>query len=301
MSSDTLHIVFSNSGARSLRGALRELGRADRIACLYDDLSYGPIDPPDPELRHRWVADQLGFTGWPETPEGNSPYVETEFGDLEWDDIPATSRAFWTKALAPKPRKILWISWRSAKDTAGYLEWIWRAGEASCEIVDLTDATTSHPHPYAPPGPRPAYSLGQLWSDDIVADELIERALPLLPAARARHRALWGRLRAENAALRVVADGQLVSAPITAFDDLLLSNARKFWRKVAMVVGMTMSNQDNSGVLAHPEMVLAGRVRALIDAGRLEFEGCDPFEMRFSEVRLTPPEQDTPGDTGPAA
>jgi hypothetical protein len=282
-----LHIVFSEGAAWSLRGALRRLGRNDRIACLFDDLSYGPIDPPDPQARHQWVVDQLGFTGWPETPEGVTPFAETEFGDVELEDVPATSRTFWTRALTPGPRRIVWASRRSATEYAGLLEWIWRAGDLPCDIVDLTAATSSrHPPACGPPKTRQAFHLASLWPDDIVADDWLGQAKALPPAARAHHRELWGRLRAENAAFRVIVDGELQSAPITAFDDLLLSKAKTRWRKIAMMVGLTICDQNDAGADHAPDMVLAARVKALITAGHLEFAGMDPFAISFAEVRL---------------
>jgi len=49
----TLHIVFSEMAAHNLRHALREAGRADRVACHVDNLALGPINPPDLKARLR--------------------------------------------------------------------------------------------------------------------------------------------------------------------------------------------------------------------------------------------------------
>jgi hypothetical protein len=48
-----IHITLGVSGDRSLRAALRQAGRRDRVVPLWDDLSLGPIDPPD--LKARWA------------------------------------------------------------------------------------------------------------------------------------------------------------------------------------------------------------------------------------------------------
>ncbi|MGO9359798.1 MAG: DUF1835 domain-containing protein [Xanthobacteraceae bacterium] len=63
MDSDVLHVVFTAAGAESLRAALKTEGRKERVVCLLDDLSFGPINPPDPDVRKTWVETELGFTG----------------------------------------------------------------------------------------------------------------------------------------------------------------------------------------------------------------------------------------------
>jgi hypothetical protein len=45
------HIPLGMRGDESLRAALRQTGRRDRVVPLWDDLSLGPIDPPDPRAR----------------------------------------------------------------------------------------------------------------------------------------------------------------------------------------------------------------------------------------------------------
>jgi hypothetical protein len=57
-----LHIVFTMSGAGALRAAISESGGGDRVICLPDPLNFGPVNPPDPELRRKWVEEELGWT-----------------------------------------------------------------------------------------------------------------------------------------------------------------------------------------------------------------------------------------------
>jgi hypothetical protein len=42
----------------------------------------------------------------------------------------------------------------------------------------------------------------------------------------------------------------------------------------------------DDGVFQPDDLVLAARVNALVESGRLECRGKNPLEMRFSEVRL---------------
>jgi hypothetical protein len=77
---------------------------------------------------------------------------------------------------------------------------------------------------------------------------------------------------------------QLSESEIRAIDEALLSNALPRWRKVAMIVGLTMSTRPNprSNI---PDVFYAQRVRSLVSDGRLESQGNLAY-MGFSEVRL---------------
>ena len=82
---------------------------------------------------------------------------------------------------------------------------------------------------------------------------------------------------------------QLTEKEIKAIDEALMSNVQPRWRKVAMIVGLTMSHLENR-VRGIPDLFYAQRVRKLVEAGRLESQGNLAY-MRFSEVRL--PERTT--------
>lgn len=264
MPDSTVHVVFGDSAAEVLREALRMVGRGDRVVDLGDDLSVGPIDPAEPRARAAWMAQELGY----EIDEAHVGRVER----------------FWVDALAPADRRIVWTSRRSTRDYAGFLEWLWRLGDEACDIVDLTD--TRFPDRCAE-GPAGYLSLvispGILNPDQIVAMGLLDRAERLAPAARARYRDIWSQLRTENAPLRVISETGLSSAPITFYDEELMSYAVPQWRKVARIVGEALTNQHEYFRCA--DLLLAARVRALANAGRLEARG-NPLKMRFSEVRL---------------
>ncbi len=267
MSSETLHVVFTPSGAGALRDALAAEGRDDRVVSLFDNLSFGPIDSSDGSTRPAWVEEQLGYTGW--------------------DEVLAESEPFWRESLAPGPRKIVWMSRRATMEYTGFLEWLRRAGDAPCEIVDLTDCRISRHSQHGPPTrPHLAVSLAGLFPDEIRDNKLLERAEPLAASERHRYQALWQQLRRENAPFRVTDGQKLTSAPISVFDQSLLSHVRERWLKVARVVAETMALQMDDRVYQVGDMVLAGRINALVNDGVLECQGNTPLDMRFSEVRL---------------
>lgn len=267
MTQTTLHFVFSPSGAVNLAEALEQTGRDDQVVTFYDDLSFGPINPPDSISRVKWVEDELGRTGW--------------------DEVTAESERGWQEALSPDARKVAWLTRRSSMEYAGFLEWLWRLGDAPYEVVDLTEVKVSHHQEHGPPRPpRLAVSLGMLNHDTICRDKLWDLAGPLQMTERRRYLDLWQQLRSENAPLRVIDGDKLVSASISYFDTLLISYVTDDWQKIAMIVGRALASQMDDCIFQTGDLFLAARVNALVEAGRLELQGKSALEMRFSEVRL---------------
>lgn len=74
---------------------------------------------------------------------------------------------------------------------------------------------------------------------------------------------------------------------IQTIDATILSHAHKRWKKVAMVVGLTMEDSRLSA-LGLPDLYFAQRVRILVEKAQLEGAGNLDY-MRFSEVRLPSP------------
>ena len=76
---------------------------------------------------------------------------------------------------------------------------------------------------------------------------------------------------------------QLTGEELRTIDDAILANATGPWRKVAMVVGLAISNNVR-GIPGIPDVFYAQRVKKLVEEGQLESRG-DLNCMRFSEVR----------------
>jgi len=213
--------------------------------------------------------------------------VEKELGRADWNKAPNSTERLWDEARFPGIRKVAWLTRRSAMEYAGFLEWLWRRGDEPCEVIDLTDVTVSDRLEQGPPRPpRLAISLAMLHPDIIASEKLWNLAEPLQASVRTRYLDLWRQLREENAPLRVVDGGTLRSAPITFFDSLLMSYATDDWQKVARIVGEGLTAEWDDGVFQTGDLVLAARVNALVESGRLEYRGKHPLEMQLSEVRL---------------
>src|SRR5438034_7154266 len=99
MAQNILHVVFTPSGAADLRSALKSAGRDDEVVTFFDNLSFGPINPPNAS-RAKWVERELGWTGW--------------------DEVASSSETFWREALSSDRRKVAWLSRRSTLEYAGF-------------------------------------------------------------------------------------------------------------------------------------------------------------------------------------
>jgi hypothetical protein len=77
---------------------------------------------------------------------------------------------------------------------------------------------------------------------------------------------------------------KLSEAELSIIDDALLSNISSQWRKVARVVGTTMSEQENR-ITGIPDVFYAQRVSYLAQKGLIESQG-NLQAMRYSEVKL---------------
>jgi hypothetical protein len=269
-----LHIVFSDTVGGSLKEALRRVGRRDRVIHLSDNLSFGPINPPDPAARQDWIRAQFLI----------------DLGGREW---PAGAiDKFWHAALSTSARRIVWVSKRAAHEYAGFLELLWRLGDATCTVVEFDQDEIAYRRPDGNTRSSVAICLGELAPQHFEDKRYWDRAVLLDAAARDHYRANWAQLRSENAPFRIVSEHGLVSAPITQFDDLLLSCAVGNWRKVARVVGEALGSFLDGPFYQVGDFVLHARLCALVKEGRLESRG-DLSRWRFSEVRL--PSSETVG------
>jgi hypothetical protein len=274
MSFPICHILFSDTAARLLNEALRIVGREDRVIYLPDDLSFGPINPPDPVAREDWMHHELGL----------------DLTDDEWplDQV----EAFWDEALTTSARRIIWVSKLSASEYGGFLELVWRIGDTPCDVIEFDRQEIAYRGRDGFVRRNQVLVLGELAPEHFTETRYWERAVPLDAVARERYRANWARLRGENAPLRILDDSGMISVPITYFDDLLIACAIERWQKVARVIGEALVGFIDGPFHQVGDFVLVARLRALARSGRLESKG-DMAKPRFSEVRL-PGSKDAP-------
>jgi hypothetical protein len=267
MTEPTLHVVFSDSAAGLLRRALRSAERTEQVLSFPDNLSFGPINPPDCQIRIEWMKQYLGCSSH------------------DWDWLRAATSEFWSSALSASERLTVWTSRRTTLEYSGFLEWVCRCDDRIYTVVDLTNAVTESRRPDGTLGQDQVVSLALLNPDQVQILSFLDRAAPLPAVARDDYRQMWDQLRAENAPLRIIRGARLQSAPITAFDELLLSSADERWLKTARVIGKAMAESWDDDGIQVDDLVLGARVQALVEAGHLDGRG-DLSDWHHSEVRL---------------
>jgi hypothetical protein len=263
-----LHLVFGHASGKTLDRALEQVDRQDRVLSLWEDLSVGPIEPPDIEARWAWAKQALCLE---ERRRDRAAFLQ--------------AKRFWETALGSPARKVIWVTRRSAQEYCGLLECVRRLGDRPYDVVDLTEAEVPWPVPDDPSARSRIDYLWWLKPRMIRGMGFSNLAAPLEPARRRAYIDLWNRLRRENAAFRVVSDGDLVSKPVEFYDPLLLAESSHRWRKSARVVATVMQNLEEARGIHPDPRVLLGRLRSLVGKGLLESQGY-MFYMGRSEVRL---------------
>jgi Protein of unknown function/Domain of unknown function (DUF1835) len=236
-----LHVVFSSSGAGSLRQALWAKGLRERVVDLSDNLDWGPIVANSFDDRQVWL-------------DSNIPLQEPG-----WDWIASGAREFEAK-IRSDPDRLIWIAPQSASELCAfywYLDLIGGNG-ATMIVVDypLQDAWCGAP-------PR---GLGELNLDRF--SNLLNDAQRLpwnsvrFPTDR------WKELRAEASLLRIVNGGLINSVREDYFDEQLLAECSDKWQKWHRIVGNTMVRlwEQNH----HPDdLFLSWRLRVLAEQMRI--------------------------------
>lgn len=255
-----LHIAPGDSAAFSLRQALQIAGRDDELLAFRDDLSCGPIASDEVKTRVEW---------WQQ--------------DLDWPEIEGDLQSFWERVDTTDKRLVVWFGRHSARELAFRLAWASHMKERPYHLIDVTglsvsvrhrDGSSSITEPAKVVSIIPAKGLATLFGSE----------RPSLDQVELKHRQDWGRLREENAPLRIVTEKGLISAPIDHFDRLLLDYTGSEWRKMAFVVASAF------GVSLEPylqvsDLTLQKRMVALIDAGTLVADG-DPWDMQNCRIKL---------------
>jgi hypothetical protein len=263
--SPPVHVTFGVSGDGALRTALREAGCRDRVVPLWDDLSLGPIDPPELKARWAWARRELGL--FP-----HSRYLFTKKHNA------------WDIALSTGVRRIAWVSRRRAHEYCGFLEWLWRLGDEPCDIVDLHDVEFERHRRDGRVDRNSVDCLAALFAEEIFRDALWDLAKPLTSERRRHYRGIWEKLRTENAPFRVLKDEQLVSAPMSHYDDVILGHTGDDLRKVAWVI---RGPKEPTPAYEACEYIYHGRLHYLVATGVLEAQG-DIAKPGYSEVRRMP-------------
>jgi hypothetical protein len=206
-----------------------------------------------------------------------------EFGpSASLGNLPVELEAFWRALRSTAATPVIWFTRRSAREYSGFLELAWTLGGQPYKIVDFSGVEFVKRAHEGPGRLRVYLSLGEIPSVEVV--RFLGSAQVLSSVQRDQYRQIWSQLREENAALRVLADGGLASEPASFFDDALLKAAPASWQKIAKTIGEVWGLSFDDNVFQISEMVLAGRIRTLVNLGLLESRG-DVDDIRAGEIR----------------
>ena len=271
-----LHITFTESGAGFLRQALRQIGVRQHVVTFPDDLSFGPINPADPDERRAWTAANLRQPGDRLFPKTKLQTMPPALGGRP--SLAEETKEFWSLALEAEVCTV-WLTRRVPAEYCGFLAWAEGAGAKTYNVVDVTDARSNGER-------RLIFSIAHVGPSELDYEGMLASAAPLEPKIRDAYLRLWKALRGENAALRVLVNAELVSAPINFFDDLLLSCVRKDWRTATWLAGeASAATWDEHARQGNMEIMMA-RLFALVKARRVEIKGDLGEWWRSVEIRL---------------
>lgn len=260
MDKPLLHVMFHPSAASSLQEALSEAGRSDRVINCGDDFSFGPLDPMTPDVRGDWIAEELGFS--------------------DWIDVAAETESGFRAASSPDVLPVIWFSRRDVRDYMGFLALVGSLGDTEFAVVDLSEVEIDDLGT-----PLLIVSPSFLTPEMVAEGKLLERIVPLPASQRERYVAEWKALQEDNAPLRVLGDEGILSAPLDAFDPLLLSCAQVEWRPMAAVlIEAIEAAQQGDLHRTSGDLFLMSRLYRLIEEGELDGRG-DLLDMHQGEVK----------------
>jgi len=261
-----LNVTFTEMAAGMLRQALWELGLKQRVVTLPDDLSVGPIARLDPDERYAWREENLRPPDY--------------FAGEKVAALPLADEVedFWSRALAADDCTV-WFTRRVPAEYCGFLAWMELAGDRTYNVVDVSDVRSQADG-------RLIFSIAGVDHSDVDYEGLVARARPLAPETRTADALRWKALKQENAALRMLSNGELVSAPIEFYDDLLLSVVGENWLKATKIAADAFIAATEEYARPVDKEVLLARLVTLVDAGRVEARGDFDNWWTSIEVRL---------------
>jgi hypothetical protein len=225
---------------------LQARGSVDQVVSFGDDLSWGPIGDERLDARSAYLAK------------------ENPFPDDYWGGLRETHDDFFREVSQPAEQRIIWLGFHCPAEIAAYLAYLDKFSHLPAEVIRPDEYLPEHPR-YGQVG-----AIGVLNADQ-VADALDHA--PRQPVSNDSHLfGRWAELVAENAMLRIVRDGSLISAAIEAHDHFIIGAARTDWMRHVRVIGHALGATFDAGVWVNTEFLFS-RLFHLVDAGVLEADG----------------------------
>jgi hypothetical protein len=199
-----------------------------------------------------------------DNPAVRGEWLNSELGEYDWRAFLRKDAKLPMKSIQHKSRLIAWYAPNRADSYAGFQWWLSQIDKKAVFIMSVPDLH---------------------FQGTDAMESLVGQEIELSVQQRGRHQAEWRALKNENAPLRIVQDGSLVSAPIDYFDKLILEFVSSEWRTAMRVVGdacHTISIETGHFI---GDLFTFSRLRALSRSGVVEWYG-DISDRCGSKVRL---------------
>ncbi len=274
----TVHIVFGDSPAGSLRVVLKEMGLEDeeRIITFSDIFSIGPVwclnEKNGLSHRHKWLKnhipmdDEIVYTYQHRFEQTVSKVKEIS------NDIPI----------------IIWTGENAHEQTA--LRFVLSLLEEKTNDMVIINSTSSYKkHFKAAEDDGYPLHTGEITTEKLMAIYQTDRKEPLMKSERARIVKEWEQLSTRQEVLRIWEDRQIVSVDETYYDDYIIDTARSLHRergnhdfiKSARLIGEALGHCNQY----IGDQFFEYRVRQLILDGIFDIEGV-LTAMRYYSVKL---------------
>jgi hypothetical protein len=266
MSREVINIVFGDLAKTTLAHALAVHRREEEILTFPDDLSFGPINPLEGVVRAKWIVDNFHV----------SPG--------KWGVFPRRFARFQNLLSRTDAKINCWVCPNSVYELCGFFEIICKHDQRDLYYIDtmrIDAAQLAH----AKVSERAAIRLAHL--SPAIASHLIGKEVLVSASMRAERRAIWHKLRAENAPLRTIGPNGIESIALSSFDSTLLAQVGLEWRPARSVVIYAAVAANTNDFFRVDMIVLAGRLQALVKEGRIEASG-DISDWPAMQVRLPP-------------
>ncbi|AIO33555.1 DUF1835 domain-containing protein [Burkholderia pseudomultivorans] len=263
----TIHVIQGGTAAASLREALAQAGRDERVVGLLDDLGVGPLKGADEasdtraSFWQRVLGDQI--------PDWKAE-VEQEFARLDQLAMDTGQVVVWH---APSVGDKLLL-----RRVAYHL----RNVPQRLNEVRLSAADLDAPQRASLSRADQACSTGMFEPAQLARKR--PAAAPISVLRIGRLALEWQEAKHLNAELRYWVSNTIKSGYYADLDALILARAEAGWRPARHLVGSIMADADRGGLFVS-DSIAWWRCRELAAAGRLELQDDAPAALLTTQLR----------------
>jgi hypothetical protein len=200
----------------------------------------------------------------PYNSEVRGQWLNHELGEFEWQDFVRQDSSLPLRSQSHSGRLVAWYAPNRACSYAGFKWWLSQMDDAQCAAMSVPDLH---------------------FQNTEAMVNLVGQETDLSSLARSRHQKEWHALRNDNALLRVIEDGQLISKSLDFFDHLIIQFVDNEWKDTKRVAGNAFSTISIETGHFIDDLFVGSRLRALAEAGKIEWDG-NSRDARTSKVRL---------------